>query len=340
MLGCYLDSVKRIGVTISFLMPVAISHLAFAGNDNTQLAQSQRSNAIHHFEEAQANSAKYSAQQQSNDQKNSNNTGSLNQLSYFGHLSSADYNHLSHEQQEGMAQEFMLTPVEFKKYLEIKSRTAIGQYYQDRNMNPNFILADYYLQSGNDAKANQYIRHYAQMEHDEVARQLMIQRRFQRFAQQLFPTETPIHLQGAIPQNFTSYNFHPHSKGGLVNIDLGILGANKVTDDAKYIIPVTVTSGVQHKQDLQNLFSRLSTLNNTRVDLYILDQASNASIYQWVDENALTPYLNSGKATINHAGKFIPALDKRLGKKVKAGQLIKDNQGMYRVMDWSVINGQ
>lgn len=323
----------KIGTAL--LMFVVGSTVANA-NDNQQL-QTQQNLSTGHFVESQNKSASYSSERAQYD--NSHAISSLDQLSYFGRLNTKDYNQLSQSVQNRVAKDFRLTPAEFKTYLTIKSSTAIGQYYQDRNMNPNYLLADYYLQQGNDAKANQYIRNYDQMEHDEVARQLMIQKRFQQFAHDLFPSETPVRLKGAFPRDFTSYGFHPQNKGGLLHVDLGLFNGNKLTENAKYIVPVDIASGTQEKTNLHNLLDHLSSLSNTRVDIYVLGNVSDKAIYQWVDQNQLSFYLSSGKATINRSGQFIPALDKRLSHKLTAGQLIKDNQGTYSVMDWSVVNG-
>ena len=76
---------------------------------------------------------------------------SLETINNLNELNQADFNRLSESQQYKIAQEYNLTCQEYKKYLYIKNNTAIGQYYADRNLSPQYLLADYYLQSGGRA---------------------------------------------------------------------------------------------------------------------------------------------------------------------------------------------
>jgi integrating conjugative element protein (TIGR03759 family) len=261
----------------------------------------------------------------------------VNTLESVGNLNSlnqSDYNHLDTNIQNQIAQQYNLTSAEYKDYLRVKGNTSIGQYYDGKNLSPHFYLADYYLEKGDQAKANQYIKKYAKAEHDEVARLIYIQTKFQRFAQEQFPSETPIKLKGAIPNGYTTYGFQKHNS--VIDQTMNFVNKGVVTDNANYVL----IEDVNHKElNLAGLLTKLDQFSNAKLDIYFLgNDITDQEIINWATQYQLGQRIAEKQITINHPGKFVGALSKQMNQGLSVGMLIKDNAGEYKVLSWESVN--
>ena len=251
-------------------------------------------------------------------------------------LNAKSYQALSEQAQNSIAQAYQLTPKDYITYLQINQSTPIGQTYKDRNMNPNFILADYYLQQGNAKESNHYIRNLVRMEHDEAQRLLTIQRRFQHFAQQIYVNETPIQLKGTRPLSYISYGAKPKllATNNLLNPNLSLLG---ISSHAIYVFLVDSNDDVSYQPKLKALLNKLVNKKAVRLDIYFLNNVTRDQIINWVTANTLAPYLRSKLVTVNFKGKFISSLSDDLHRQLKSGELFKNQQGIYRQMNWADV---
>lgn len=258
----------------------------------------------------------------------------LETINNLNDLNQADFNLLKSSQQNQVAKQYDLTKEEYKKYLYVKNDTAIGQYYADRNLSPQYLLADYYLSIGNKLKSNEYIKKYAVQEHAEVARQLVIQKQFQHFAQIQFPTETPIKLKGSIPKGYITYGFQAHNN--VITSTFNFLNNRSLTSNAKYIL----VEDINHDEpNLNVLVSQLQQLNNIRLDIYFLgSKTSDNEIFKWAKKYSLGEYLQSKLVTLNHANKFVPQLSKDLKTNLQAGALVKNQNSEYHILDMETLS--
>jgi integrating conjugative element protein (TIGR03759 family) len=266
-------------------------------------------------------------------QENSHNIkiDSLKSIS-LNDLSTQSYNKLSESQQSEIAKQYYLTTAEYKKYLEVKSSSFSGQYYAGKNVDPNFLLADYYLSQSDKAKANRYIIRYARLEYQATQRLLYIQKQFQKDAQKQFPTQTPIKLKGAIPYDYTSYGFHP--KNSVISTAMSQINKMMISSNGSYVLIEDIND---NNKSLNKLFQKIASLSDVKLDIYFVGNASDSQIINWAKQYNLGPLIQRKVITINHAGKFVSALSKDLSKPVLPGQLYKTNNGDYQIINWSIL---
>jgi hypothetical protein len=267
------------------------------------------------------------------DKEVSQTTNTLSSLKNLNDFTQSSFNTLDAKSQQAIAKQYMLSSAEYGDYLMVKSNTFGGQYYEGRNMDPNFMLADYYLAKGEKERADHYIKNFARLEHDAVARLTYINAMTQLSAQMQFPTETPIKLKGQIPQGYTSYGFQMHNS--VIDSTMKFVNQGLITSDATYVLIEDISSD---DDSLDHLLKIIASLNNTRLDIYFLGAKTKEQIFNWAMKYHLGPFINKKIVTINFPGIFVSSLEKQTGKTLEKGMLFKDNSGNYKILDWSQVN--
>ena len=257
----------------------------------------------------------------------------LEQVQHLDDLTARQWQQLSAAQRQTIARQYALSSEQYHRYLQIRATTAIGQYYADKHLNPNYMLASYALSQGDRSQADQYIANYARNEYAEVSRQLYIQRKFQQAVQSQHPDETPIRLHGPIPQGYTTYGVQKQSATDSAAARL--FTRNTPTPQSKY---VAIASIEDANPNLARLAARLQAVADTRLDIYFPGKVADAAILAYVRKNGLARYVAAGQVTVNHAGKFVPRLAQRLQKQLPPGTLLKEDNGGYYPVSWSDLD--
>jgi hypothetical protein len=256
----------------------------------------------------------------------------LDHIDSLNDLKISDYNSLNEAKQSEIAKQYSLTPKEYKEYLAIKTNTAIGQYYADKNLNPNQLLAEKAIQDNDQKKADKYIGNMAKQEYAAVTRLLKIQSSFQKFAQEQHPDQTPIKLKGKIPDGYTSYGYQKHNN--IIESVMDQVNTKVLTSNAEYVL----IEDVNHSdKNIPILKEKLSKLSNTKLNIYFIGNATDDQIIAWSTKYNLGQDIASNKVTVNHAGTFVGALEKQMGSNLNVGNLIKNNNGNYQTLSWGSL---
>ena len=256
----------------------------------------------------------------------------MSTLNTLNDLNSAKYASLTDDQKLEIAKDYDLTVEEYSKYLKIKSSSFMGERYKNTDLYPEYYLANYYLIQGDKQKAEEYMAKYTQLEHDEVEREEELQRLWTKTAQEQFPNETPVKLKGPIPEGYETYGYQKHN--GIIENVMNQINSNLLTANANYVLIENVDRDDKHVEALRD---KLAKLANTKLDIYFLGNTTDAQIVAWAKKYNLGSLINQKKITINHAGKFVPELETQMKTKLQAGKLIKNNDGNYRIVDWSNV---
>ncbi|WP_203368774.1 hypothetical protein [Cysteiniphilum marinum] len=251
------------------------------------------------------------------------------------YFSIADYGQLNALTQKEVAASFRLTAPQYQQYAEIMQSHYLGQRYKGMNLDPNYVLAEYALIQGDEAQADRYVENLVRLEHAAVSRQLKLQVKFQQTAFRLFPSETPIKLQGEVPMGYTTFGHQPVPEN-FMQTGMDFIQSMKIEGNTTYVLLIDTANDLskQENRQLTQFVQKLSLLPNTRLDIYFLNTVTEDDIVGWVRSKDLAQSVLNKQVTVNFKGQFVDAFAQMLGRDVKAGELFKNDSGNYIALNW------
>lgn len=99
------------------------------------------------------------------------------------------YEALPTEQQKVLASMWNLTISDYQHYLWLMQNTSNGLYYQDKHLDPSWILG---MNAKDDQERQKYVVIAIKNERERITKELAFQREFTRLTKELFPNEKPI----------------------------------------------------------------------------------------------------------------------------------------------------
>ena len=226
-------------------------------------------------------------------------------------LTPSDYDHLPVEQQKTLAEIWSLTPTDYSRYLSLMQNTPNGLYYQDKNLDPSWILG---FNAKDETELNKFVTIAIKNERLRISRELAFQKAFDEIQRKLYPDEKPIRLEAAFDTSSLEVN----------------QTANTILQTDDNLLLFTDISNPSTQRIIEKILFLLPLHSGAKLNIYLVGEKLNDEVIRaWAARNKIPVNLvKNNTVTLNHDdGRFhkltqgkneLPLLNLSRGKEVTA----------------------
>lgn len=198
-------------------------------------------------------------------------------------LTQSEYEHLTSEQQKAIAEIWGITPSDYRRYLFLMQNTPNGLYYQDKNLEPSWILG---FNAKNESEIKKFVAIAIKNERIRISRELAFQRAFDEVQHALYPNEKPIRMEAA---------FETPSAPLSAN-------DNIILQSGDNLLLFTDISNSSAQSIIQKVLYLLALHPGAKLNIYLVgDKLTDEVIRVWAARNKIPVNLvKNNTITLNH----------------------------------------